>query len=379
MATSRLPGLDVLRAAAILAVLGTHAWVAGGMGPGFDWLDSYGWMGVDLFFVLSGYLIGRPFLAALARGDRPSLRDFYRQRAYRILPAYIVVLLLYFLIPGFREAPAIQPPWQFLTFTVNLLIEPGVQHAFSSVWSLCVEEHFYVVFPLLAIALAPIATGRRVLGLAIVVMLAGCAWRAYAWHAWALPPTPREPVWHMDPARYMQWVYYPSYARLDGLLCGVLLAAIHVYRPALWQRIQDRPHAVGLIGVALVGISVVMVADIFTFVASVPAFPLLAIGLACIVASATSPRSLLARAHIPGARWVAAISYSLYLIHKAMFKLVYTHLPESLLHRGLLTFLCSAVVAVLAGALLHYAVEKPFLKLREARRMAPRQSVEAAA
>ena len=53
----RLPGLDLLRALAIVLVICTHSWLAGGMGYGFGWIESYGWMGVDLFFVLSGYLI----------------------------------------------------------------------------------------------------------------------------------------------------------------------------------------------------------------------------------------------------------------------------------------------------------------------------------
>jgi peptidoglycan/LPS O-acetylase OafA/YrhL len=49
----RLPGLDLLRAFAIVSVICTHAWIAGGMGYGFGWIETYGWMGVDLFFVLS--------------------------------------------------------------------------------------------------------------------------------------------------------------------------------------------------------------------------------------------------------------------------------------------------------------------------------------
>jgi surface polysaccharide O-acyltransferase-like enzyme len=51
----RLPGLDLLRAIAIVSVVCTHAWIVGGMGYGFGWIEEYGWMGVDLFFVLSGY------------------------------------------------------------------------------------------------------------------------------------------------------------------------------------------------------------------------------------------------------------------------------------------------------------------------------------
>jgi peptidoglycan/LPS O-acetylase OafA/YrhL len=156
----RIAGLDLLRAAAILAVVCTHAWIAGGMGYGFGWIEDYGWMGVDLFFVLSGYLIGRQLLLRFKREGSLDLKAFYRQRAYRILPAYLTVVALYFCFPSLREQAAIQPLWQFLSFTMNLFIDQSVLHAFSSAWSLCVEEHFYLIFPLAVLILAP----RRIRG-----------------------------------------------------------------------------------------------------------------------------------------------------------------------------------------------------------------------
>jgi peptidoglycan/LPS O-acetylase OafA/YrhL len=64
------------------------------------------------------------------------------RRAFRVLPAYLTVLLFYFAIPGFREAPGLSPAWQFLTFTENFRIDYLHDQAFSHVWSLCVEEHF---------------------------------------------------------------------------------------------------------------------------------------------------------------------------------------------------------------------------------------------
>jgi peptidoglycan/LPS O-acetylase OafA/YrhL len=66
-------------------------------------------MGVDLFFVLSGYLIGTQLLRPYAAGSRPLWRDFYRRRLYRVLPAYLAVLLLYVLVPAWREAPHLSP------------------------------------------------------------------------------------------------------------------------------------------------------------------------------------------------------------------------------------------------------------------------------
>ena len=91
---NRLPGLDLLRAIAIIWVMFYHAMGAqlGTPAKGFSIL---GWMGVDLFFVLS---------------------EFYISRALRILPAYIVVISIYFLFPLSREGGGLQPLWQFLSF-----------------------------------------------------------------------------------------------------------------------------------------------------------------------------------------------------------------------------------------------------------------------
>ena len=125
----RLPGLDTLRAAAIVWVMLFHSWVVGGLGPRFDWLARYGWVGVDIFFVLSGFLIGSQVLAPLARGEGLALGDFYRRRAYRIVPAFAVVLALYVWMPTLREFPGLAPWWQFATFTLNLLIDYNAQPA----------------------------------------------------------------------------------------------------------------------------------------------------------------------------------------------------------------------------------------------------------
>ena len=81
-------------------------------------------MGVDLFFVLSGFLIGSQVLAPLARGERLSFGGFDLRRAFRILPAFVAVLAVYLLVPGFRASWAGNlGAWKFLSFTLNLLID----------------------------------------------------------------------------------------------------------------------------------------------------------------------------------------------------------------------------------------------------------------
>jgi peptidoglycan/LPS O-acetylase OafA/YrhL len=361
----RIPGLDLLRAAAIVSVICTHAWVAGGMGYGFGWIEHYGWMGVDLFFVLSGYLIGRQVLVRFKQDGDLDLKAFYRKRAYRILPAYLTVVALYFCFPFLREQEAIQPLWQFLTFTMNLFVNQDTMHAFSSAWSLCVEEHFYLVFPVAVIAIAPRANARRLITIFLGVVLFGLLWRGLAWWQSSAIASDGSGVWEMNSRRYMELVYYPTYARLDGLLAGVALAILSVYRTVLWERMQRHPDWLALLGVATVGFAVWIFRDIFTFAACVAGFPILSLGLALLVVSATSPGGLLATARVPGASWIAAISYSLYLSHKAVLKLASRHLPASISNHGILTFTCCLAVALVAAAVLHYLVERPFLRLRD--------------
>src|SRR5205085_1436603 len=92
----------------------------------------HGWIGVELFFVLSGFLIGAQLLSGVARRGRVDFRRFYLKRSLRILPAYLATLGLYYAWPGFREAPAIDPPWRFLLFVMNF---GRSGEAFSHAWS----------------------------------------------------------------------------------------------------------------------------------------------------------------------------------------------------------------------------------------------------
>src|SRR5947207_6916273 len=142
----RQPGLDLLRAVAIIVVVIYHAGLFGFKLPGR--VDRWGWIGVDLIFVLSGYLIGGQLLAPLARGQRINLGTFFARRAFRIMPAYFVVLAIYFLLPSWREYPEMsQPLWKFLLSIQNIALHGGT--AFSHAWSLAVEDQFYLALPLL--------------------------------------------------------------------------------------------------------------------------------------------------------------------------------------------------------------------------------------
>ena len=354
----RLPGLNLLRAWAIVWVMLFHSYIVGGLGEGFAGLQRYGWMGVDLFFVLSGYLIGYQLLAPLARGEPLAPADFYRRRAFRILPAFLVVLAIYVAWPAAREAPGLQPAWQFLTFTLNLLIDYAHNQTFSHAWSLCVEEHFYLLFPWLAWWLMrPPSVGKAVaIGLGLVAF--GMAVRGYVWlHAMA-------PVRELDgPAfglRFVEGIYYPTWARLDGLLAGVALAALRIGRPQLWAHLQAHRGGVLAAGGVLFALAVWLFGERLGFAPSVFGYPLLSLALAlCVVGS------LGMRWQLPGAGWLARISYSLYLSHKLALHAVATWWVGPWLLHGLTAFALYAAGVLAVGAALYYAVERPFLRWRE--------------
>ncbi|EIL92050.1 acyltransferase family protein [Rhodanobacter spathiphylli] len=367
----RLPGLDLLRSWAIVWVMLFHSYIVGGVGEHFSWLSNYGWMGVDLFFVLSGYLIGYQLLAPLARGEPLAWRDFYRRRAFRILPAFLVVLAIYVAIPTLREAPGLQPAWQFLSFTLNLLIDYQHNQAFSHAWSLCVEEHFYLLFPWLAFWMTRRPSTHRMVALGLAVVAFGMIVRGYVWlHDMAPVRDQDGPAFGL---RFVEGIYYPTWARLDGLLAGVALAALRIGRPQLWRRWQARRSLLLVAGIAVFALALWLFHDRLGFWPSVLGYPLLSIALALCVASATAWP---AHWSIPGAGWLARTSYSLYLSHKLALHAVATWVVGPWHVHGMAAFALYAAGVLSVGAALHYAVERPFLRWRE--RIDTRQPIGAA-
>jgi peptidoglycan/LPS O-acetylase OafA/YrhL len=354
---TRLPGLDLLRAIAIVWVMLFHSFLVG-------------WIGVDLFFVLSGFLIGGQVLASLAHGGRLSLRDFYLRRAFRILPAFWVVLALYAALPALREAPGMEPWWKFAGFFMNFDIDYTTNQAFSHAWSLCVEEHFYLVFPLLAWWLLRRPSARNFALACVGVVMAGIALRSAIWlHDSAIDP-PRN--W------FVEDIYYPTWCRLDGLLAGIVLATMKTFRPQLWARLGTWTNAIVCAGLVLLGVALWLFRDRTGLPGNVIGWPLLSAGLALLVFAGAQRSGWIGCRRVPGMAWLAAISYSLYLSHKIIFHLVHANLGDGLADGGVLTFAAYATATLLGGALLHYLVERPSLLLRD-RVLALRASPELAA
>ena len=359
---NRVAGLDLLRAVAILWIMLYHAAVLGLL-DGDNPVVSYGWMGVDLFFALSGYLIGGQLLAPYARGEPSHPGLFYLRRAFRILPAYLVVVALYFLWPAFSERPGLQPLWQFLTFTWNLFVDFRANKAFSHVWSLCVEEHFYLVAPVLVAVLMARPAAWKAILVCAAILIGGMALRGYIW-AHDLQPLRGLPGGAF-PIGYQERIYYPTWTRLDGLLGGFILAMIRAFRPGAWAAVGRRANLVCAAAVAGLGLSFWLFQNQHDLGPTVFGYPILAFSMAGLVAAAASPRGLLARLRIPGASAVAAIAYSLYLVHKPVMHLTRLYLGASLEGHPTLAVVVFPALAIAAGAVLYVGVERPFLKLRD--------------
>jgi len=354
--SQRIAGLDILRALAIVLVLVAH-YPKAGAGP-LTRLLNFGWSGVDLFFVLSGYLIGGQLFAAQASGKNITLAGFYARRCLRTLPNYYAVLAVYCVLAAWFGSPAPAPLWKFLSFTQNV----GIPSAFTPSWSLCVEEQFYLLFPIIALSLARTNKPAAVVSMFGGVLILEAVLRAGVWLG-TRPDTLPEPG---ALAAYMGGLYYPTWCRLDGIALGVGLAALKCFRPAIWQRLMEKGNLLLLASLAFLGISVLAFWTRYSLLGSSLGFTFLSFSFALLTASALSARGLLARFRIPGAQTLAMLSYSIYLTHSLAIE------AAAFLTANAGLSLQSAPGVVLAGitmavfaALLYQTVERPGLALRD--------------
>jgi len=351
--STRLAGLDTLRALAIALVLMSHYQGFVSHAPTFGIMGTIGWAGVDLFFVLSGYLIGNQLLAPAARGDNLDLKTFFARRLLRTLPNYYAVLAVYLLLPDSPIAgKSMAPIWQFLTFTQNFGLNYG--ETFTHSWSLCIEEQFYLVFPLAVLVLVGSKRSPRLLWCALFAAIgAGMTVRGMAFmdgmDVFAAP------------------VYYSSFSRFDELLPGVAIAMLKNFHPAAFARILRHGNALLVAGLAMsAAVLYGITNDVPTaFAASTFGFSLVAASFALLTCSALSPGSILNRARIPGAASLALWSYAIYLVHKPVFMA----LRPELVSRGIdpgapMTIAAVMAAGILGGWVLYRVIETPFMQLR---------------
>ncbi len=181
----RLGVLDGLRGIAVLLVLWYHVWEISWLPAPLPWMQfipETGFIGVHLFFFLTGFVISYPFLRAVARGTPPpSWRHFYYRRFIKIVPSYLLSIFIMYAI-GYAaiEHYGATPVWQEI-LTHLLFIHTWWQGTFGSIngvlWTLALEVEFYALFPLLWFPFrrSPIVT-------ALVMMAIALAWRVWTAH-----------------------------------------------------------------------------------------------------------------------------------------------------------------------------------------------------
>jgi peptidoglycan/LPS O-acetylase OafA/YrhL len=356
----RIHGLDTLRALAVTLVVLHHYALFVSDSDTFGWVGEIGWAGVDLFFALSGYLIGNQILKGIAsrmdNGGGFSLRHFYARRLLRTLPNFWAVLALYALWPAFRGDAPLLPLWRYLSFTQNIDLEPGT--AFSHAWSLCIEEQFYMLLP----ALAVIGAGLHLRWAWLAIGAAFLAGMAVRWQVWLELPHGADRLHH-----YYKTIYYSSWCRFDELLAGVALALLKNRHGAAWARVTAHGNALLAAGVLVTGGAFrLFLRDHYGMAATVFGYPLLALGFSLLMLAALAPGSILHRVRVPGASRLALWSYAIYLVHKQVCVMLAGPLAAvGLGPEDWRAIALSLLASVAAGWLLYRLVETPFMALRE--------------
>ena len=371
------PVLDTLRAFGALAVLTTHvafqsgAYVRHGMvGALLSRLD----VGVALFFVLSGFLLARPYLArAAVHAPFPTTRHYYWKRFVRIYPVYAVTVVIALLTIPENDFGGGLGQWVSSLTLTDVFVRARLPQGLTQMWSLSVEATFYLVLPLLMVAM--LGRGRAPQGRRMVLVLGlgtlfSCWWNLDL--AGAIAP-------HTDGVPLL-WLP----AHLTWFLVGIGLAAVHV----AWQSGSRSRLVRGLVALGRMPGACWTAAAGVLVVAGTP------LGGPIILLAATPTQSLtkhllyavfaalvlltgvfaLPRGHYsrimsqPFLRHLGRISYSTFCIHLVVLYFVEEILDYRLFSGDMgLLWVLTLVASLIASELLYRFVEKPGLRLKERR------------
>ncbi len=379
--SARFPGLDGIRALAILLVMAWHSLLVTKVQPEdlgvWATVARAGWAGVDVFFALSGFLITTLILreedtrAAASEPPGFSLRRFYLRRALRILPVfYFVFLVNLFVLSGIIVFPsvtlhelaqqasplAIVP---YATFWGNYFWTYGGQtspgEAIIVYWSLCVEEHFYLLWPAF---LALVRGHSRRVGVALAVCIGMLGARA---------------IFAAGHLAHPLAIHYLSHFRIDSILWGAVGALVSHRSP-----LPARPRRAALIVTSAGSVTMLVTGQLSlrpagTALGASVGLTLLAIAATLLVLEvAAGPQSLLARGlDIAPLRAIGRVSYGMYLIH---FQAIDIGILAILMVTGNFAarqapwaYAVYVVVAVVLASFIYRFIETPFLRLKDRR------------
>lgn len=362
----RIFGLDVMRAAAILFVVISHAlWIfPEAKGTFVDIFRLMGVMGVEIFFVLSGFLIGRILFRIFINAEfkTKALNYFLIRRWFRTLPNYYLVLLINIAITAYFGREYSETLWKYFFFLQNAV--EGMDLFFTESWSLPIEEFAYIICPFLfyLALLFKLKVSKEKVFLFITLLIIGFFTGTKLIYN-QLTPLSDMTYWNINLKAVVLY-------RIDAIYYGVLAAYISMIKPQSWKSKKELMLLIGFFGFILfhyiIGYKNLVIQD-YPFLWNVVYLPFCSLCIACSLPFLSqwksAPKFILNPITI-----LSLISYSMYLLHYSIILQLmrYFRPIESLNTDGKMVFvIVYLLLTVFLSVILYRIYEKPMMDLRD--------------